>query len=973
MIEFQVLGSLGLRGLDGEEILSVLSQPKRTALLAYLAVASPRGFQRRDTITGLFWPDGDQEHARASLRKAVHHLRKALGEGLVLNRGDEEIGLDWGRFSCDAIRFQGAMDEEDREGALEIYRGDFLGGFFLSGCQDFDRWLEGERTRLRELAASAAWGLAYHNLSAGRVIDGERMGQRALSHVCTDESEARRFIEALAEAGDRAAAVRFAERFEQVLWEALELEPSTETRGLVQRIRRSRSPASLLEGELGVESPEDLLASPEQPGRERLPDRGEVELAGVRGIPATALPEVRGAAPASVRPRFPVRGRLWVTLLAVVGTVTFVAIWPYGPRPADHHAPPGIAVLPFSVQGDGFDLWREGMVSLLSTDMNGVGGLRTIDSRTVLARGNEQGPEGGEADREAALAVAHATGARYALLGSAVVIGPEVRLSADIFETEGGAQMGSVQVEGSPDSVLALVDRLAVQSLVVVLGQEVRELPPVDLASVTTASIPALTAWLEAEALFGRGDYVAAIPAYQQAVAADSTFALAFYGLAKAYGWSEGDHTDRTREAHEQAMRLVDRLPPRKAALVRAVHARQQMAFQEAEELLRGLVRTYPDYAEAWFFLGDLYHDRGGWIPVSVEDAQRSFRRALELDPEFAPYRVHTIDLAFSIDPDSARADRLIEDYKGLASADALHTRRLELGFDLAFGDQEHRDRALASLDTVDSQVLRHLPVSPPLTHPRFWPQLEAVYLAQERRGQAWAWRVTGNLFHGAAMGRGYLGKALEYLDRPQATIYDRVYHPVYAHIDGFPVPADRLEEAAAVLSQVDSTSNPHLAYCAAFLAAAQGRWAEHARAVEVSWDHWRREVDAGSSGWQGRADALAVEAYGMLRRGDPKAAVEKLEEVRRYQATPLVRTVLAYALMELERWEEAVPYLAEWSTTYSHRQYHLARAYEGMGEYGKAIKGYAFFVEAWEDADPELQPWIEGARRALDRLAPYR
>ena len=148
------------------------------------------------------------------------------------------------------------------------------------------------------------------------------------------------------------------------------------------------------------------------------------------------------------------------------------------------------------------------------------------------------------------------------------------------------------------------------------------------------------------------------------------------------------------------------------------------------------------------------------------------------------------------------------------------------------------------------------------------------------------------------------------------------------------------------------------------------GRWAEHARAVGFFWDHWRRAVDAGSSDWLGKANILALEAYGLLRRGDPEAAVEKLEEVRGYQASPFVRTVLAYALMELERWEEAVPYLGGWDHTFSHRHYHLARAYEGMGEYGKAAKEYAFFVEAWEDADPELQPWVEEARRALERLA---
>ena len=43
--------------------------------------------------------------------------------------------------------------------------------------------------------------------------------------------------------------------------------------------------------------------------------------------------------------------------------------------------------------------------------------------------------------------------------------------------------------------------------------------------------------------------------------------------------------------------------------------------------------------------------------------------------------------------------------------------------------------------------------------------------------------------------------------------------------------------------------------------------------------------------------------------------------------------------------------------------------AYEQTGERDKARKEYAFFVEAWEDADPELQPWVDDARLALDRL----
>jgi DNA-binding SARP family transcriptional activator len=102
MFEFRVLGSLDLKGPNGETLLSVLAQPKRVALLAYLTVASPNGFHRRDKLLALFWPESDQEHGRAALRKALYFLRQSLGDEVVVNRGDEEVGLAEGAVWCDA-------------------------------------------------------------------------------------------------------------------------------------------------------------------------------------------------------------------------------------------------------------------------------------------------------------------------------------------------------------------------------------------------------------------------------------------------------------------------------------------------------------------------------------------------------------------------------------------------------------------------------------------------------------------------------------------------------------------------------------------------------------------------------------------------------------------------------------------------------------------------------------------------------
>src|SRR5512146_2311016 len=96
MIEFRALGAVDLRRRDGAELLSVLSQPKRTALLAYLLLARPRGFHRRDRLVALFWPESDAEHGRNSLRQAVYFLRRSLGDDVLESRGEEELGVGAG-------------------------------------------------------------------------------------------------------------------------------------------------------------------------------------------------------------------------------------------------------------------------------------------------------------------------------------------------------------------------------------------------------------------------------------------------------------------------------------------------------------------------------------------------------------------------------------------------------------------------------------------------------------------------------------------------------------------------------------------------------------------------------------------------------------------------------------------------------------------------------------------------------------
>ena len=97
----------------------MLAQPKRLALLVYLAVARG-GFRRRDKLLGLFWPELDEVHSRDALSQALRFLRKGCGAGVITARGNDEVGVDRARLLCDAVQFSEAAEQGRNAEALAI-------------------------------------------------------------------------------------------------------------------------------------------------------------------------------------------------------------------------------------------------------------------------------------------------------------------------------------------------------------------------------------------------------------------------------------------------------------------------------------------------------------------------------------------------------------------------------------------------------------------------------------------------------------------------------------------------------------------------------------------------------------------------------------------------------------------------------------------------------------------------------------
>jgi DNA-binding SARP family transcriptional activator/TolB-like protein len=203
----------------------------------------PHHFHLTYTLFFLFLTDVDQERARRALRQSLYHLRQAMGDGVIVGRGDDEVGLAQDLFWSDIAAFDAALERGELEEALDLYQGDFLQGFFVSDAPEFEQWLDQRRTELRAAAAKAAWTLAQQALDQRNPAGAAYWGRRAVSLAPLDERLLRRLIKLLDRVGDRAGAVREYELFARRLDDALELEPSPETRALVEEVRaRSQVP-----------------------------------------------------------------------------------------------------------------------------------------------------------------------------------------------------------------------------------------------------------------------------------------------------------------------------------------------------------------------------------------------------------------------------------------------------------------------------------------------------------------------------------------------------------------------------------------------------------------------------------------------------------------------------------------------------------------------------------------------------------
>jgi tetratricopeptide (TPR) repeat protein/TolB-like protein len=251
--------------------------------------------------------------------------------------------------------------------------------------------------------------------------------------------------------------------------------------------------------------------------------------------------------------------------------------------------------------------------------------LRRADDRTVAP--------------DVAQQVAQRAGVDTLLVGSYIKSGDAIRINARLQEARTGRVVTSERVEGPGEaSLFSLVDELTrrIRTQIVSLAGPPAPLvskPPTgatpaldrDLADVTTSSIDAYRAYVEAMSFHERGLYSQAIGPLKRAVEIDPQFAMAFAKLAVVH--SNIGLLDKRDEYAKRAVDLSNRLTTRERYYIEGLYYTDRLDTlnRGLDAYKQGLV-LHPEHHAMRHNLGLLYYQLERY-PESIEQYEELIRR----------------------------------------------------------------------------------------------------------------------------------------------------------------------------------------------------------------------------------------------------------------------------------------------------------------------------------------------------------
>jgi DNA-binding SARP family transcriptional activator/tetratricopeptide (TPR) repeat protein len=617
MVQLRTFGRLELVGGEAAAQRVLAAQPKPLALLAYLALATPRGQHSRDSLLALFWPELGDDEARRALRQALHRIRYHVGDELLTSERDGQIGISGDGTWCDAIAFEQALDGGRESDALALYHGAFLDAVFVSDASpEFEQWVDLTRTRLCERAAKAAAKLALAAQRAGDRPGEIRWATQACLLAPDDEHAVRALMSALANHGDRAGALRTYKSFAERMEREYDAEPAGATSALAMSMRGAPDVIEAVD-DTPARTPEST-APLSRPTSERASGGDAPPM--IADQTSTRGTDPPGAPPSHAHSRW--------RAIAVAAAVLVIAITA-GALYATRSSPPVDTVLVADFHNHTRDSLLAGAITeAMRADLSQSRHTRVMSRSQVQAvLEHMRQPTGAITSETVIREVAERYGVKAFVTGDVAALGAGYSVSAELIAVKSGETLVSVREDAADSTkLITVVDRVS-DRLRRGVGESlwaIRASPP--LEQVTTSSLQALRLYSQAIRVGDQeGDTHRAVELLKQAVTFDTSFAMAYRKLG-IYLFNMGVHA-ASDDALLHAFRNRTRLPEVERYNTAGTYFSTVFLYDSAIATYRAMLAMYPSDVRGLANLAAVYMNLREFAR-----AEPLYHRAIESD-----------------------------------------------------------------------------------------------------------------------------------------------------------------------------------------------------------------------------------------------------------------------------------------------------------------------------------------------------
>jgi tetratricopeptide (TPR) repeat protein/tRNA A-37 threonylcarbamoyl transferase component Bud32 len=595
------------------------------------------------------------------------------------------------------------------------------------------------------------------------------------------------------------------------------------------------------------------------------------------------------------------------------------------------------------------------VTSALRTDLSQSQAVSVVQpTRVAGALQRMQRPAGTRLDLTLAREIAVREGIKAVLDGDISSVGPSYILQVRLISADSAQELAAFrETANDAAGVIPAVDRLS-RKLRGKVGESLKTVrASTPLEQVTTGSLEALRKYAQADRSYSiDGDGAKASALLQEAIALDSSFAMAYRKLGVVLG-NTGAPPEQRAVALTKAYEHRDRLTEAERYLTVGTYWMSGPAPDPVKALAayNALIDIQPDNAPGLNNAALLYQQQGNYAKSA-----ELLRRSIAADSMTAPAYSNLAVAEFELGQTTA-AWQTLELYtrKFPNNPDGVGNR---VRFDMAEGNY---DSALAAINAMRSAIRDNLDMQS---------GAEGLYeqIARARGELAEAQRrAAANAAIDAK--RGFVSAPLGY--EIQVAFYESWYLGQQARA------VQRLDAALAKhpLSGIPMLERPYTTL--ALIYAVSGR-PDRARTMLAE---QQRDSPAGllEASQYNRHNALGEIA---LAEGKWDVAVVEFRQSDPGGCPLCPLPGVGRAFDGQGRADSAIAtfekYLATSSVAHAGLDpifragiyKRLGDLYAARGDTTLAVSSYAHFIAAWKDADPELQPKVEDAKRRMKALS---